>query len=61
MEALVNKKIIVLCAWCGKVIKIAEWQTTEEEYKKQVMKGRWVSHGMCKECFEKLTQNCQKN
>lgn len=61
MEALVNKKIVILCAWCREVIKVVEWQTTEEEYKKQVMQGRWISHGMCETCFEKLTQNCQKN
>jgi len=40
----VYKSVPMVCAWCGKVYKIALWDMDERETQK--------SHGICEECHK---------
>ncbi len=47
MKVQTKKSIPLVCSWCKSIYKIDSWDIKEGE-------KSGVSHGICKECYEKM-------
>lgn len=59
-EAKELRKLLPICAWCGKKIRDAEgnWKHVEAYIKEYT--GADTTHGMCPECYKLMTEKDSK-